>query len=152
MTKCIWVGLDVHLDSITAAILEDDAREAEVVRLSGDLMQVRRLFRRLAKNGFVLHRVLARDGFSCDVIAPSLIPKKPGDRRKTDRLDAVMLAKLYRSGHLTMQRSSFDDEFARCQDAHRHDALVRDRRHPPLPFSASADGLPRSRSIGALIG
>jgi len=113
MTKCTWVGLDVHLDSITAAILEDDAGEAEVVRLSGDLMQVRRLFRRLAKNGlvracyeasgagFVLHRTLARDGFSCDVIAPSLIPRKPGDRRKTDRLDAVMLAKLYRSGHLT---------------------------------------------------
>jgi transposase len=113
MTECTYVGLDVHLDSITAAILRGDAPEADIVRLSGDLMQVRRLFRRLAKNGpvrscyeasgagFVLHRVLARDGFSCDVIAPSLIPRKPGDRRKTDRLDAVMLARLYRSGHLT---------------------------------------------------
>ncbi|MDH3215354.1 MAG: IS110 family transposase [Candidatus Krumholzibacteria bacterium] len=73
----------------------------------------RRLFRRLAKKGsvkacyeasgagFVLHRVLAKDGFHCEVIAPSLIPRKPGDRRKTDRLDAVNLARLYRSGHLT---------------------------------------------------
>jgi transposase len=49
----------------------------------------------------VLHRVLTDDGFHCDVIAPSLIPRKSGDRRKTDRLDAVNLARLYRSGHLT---------------------------------------------------
>jgi transposase len=76
-------------------------------------MKVRRLFRRLANRGpvrscyeasgagFVLQRVLADDGFHCEVIAPSLIPRRPGDRRKTDRLDAAMLARLYRSGHLT---------------------------------------------------
>ncbi|HEU4366469.1 MAG TPA: IS110 family transposase [Candidatus Krumholzibacteria bacterium] len=113
MTNIIWVGLDVHQESITAAVLDGDRADADVVRLSGDLMKVRRLFRQLSQRGtvracyeasgagFVLHRTLARDGFSCDVIAPSLIPRKPGDRRKTDRLDAVMLAKLYRSGHLT---------------------------------------------------
>jgi len=113
MNEYTWVGLDVHLDSITAAILEGDAQEPEVITLSGGLMKVRRLFRRLARKapvracyeasgaGFVLQRVLSRDGFHCDVIAPSLIPRKPGDRRKTDRLDAVMLARLYRSGHLT---------------------------------------------------
>jgi transposase len=49
----------------------------------------------------VLHRVLRDDGFHCVVIAPSLIPKTPGDRRKTDRIDAVNLAYLYRGGHLT---------------------------------------------------
>jgi transposase len=113
MSQTIWVGLDVHVESITVAVLEGDNREAEVMRLSGDLMKVRRLFRRLARRGevrgcyeasgagFVLHRVLRRDGFHCEVIAPSLIPRKPGDRRKTDRIDAVMLARLYRSGHLT---------------------------------------------------
>jgi transposase len=113
MNQYISVGLDVHADSITAAILDGDAQDPEVVKLSGDLMKVRRLFRRLARKGpvracyeasgagFVLHRVLSNDGFHCDVIAPSLIPRKPGDRRKTDRLDAVMLARLYRSGHLT---------------------------------------------------
>jgi transposase len=113
MTKSTWVGLDVHQDSITAAILRDDSNPPEVVRLSGDLMKVRRLFRRLSAEGpvrscyeasgagFVLHRVLADDGFHCEVIAPSLIPKKPGDRRKTDRLDAINLAQLYRGGHLT---------------------------------------------------
>jgi transposase len=113
MTESIWVGLDVHQDSITAAILRGAVMQPEVVRLSGDLMKVRKLFRRLSSEGpvrscyeasgagFVLHRVLREDGFHCEVIAPSLIPKKPGDRRKTDRIDAVNLALLYRGGHLT---------------------------------------------------
>ncbi len=107
------VGLDVHANSITAAILAPQSDTPEVVKLSGDLMQVRRLFRRLSADGpvrscyeasgagFVLQRLLTYDGFSCEVIAPSLIPRKPGDHRKTDRLDATMLARLYRSGHLT---------------------------------------------------
>jgi len=113
MDHVTYVGLDVHANSITAAILPDESQHAEVVELSSDLMKVRRLFRRLADKGpvracyeasgagFVLQRVLTRDGFHCEVIAPSLIPRKPGDRRKTDRLDALMLARLYRSGHLT---------------------------------------------------
>ena len=113
MNESIYVGLDVHLNSITAAVLEGDVQAPQVIKLSGDLMQTRRLFRRLAKKGpvracyeasgagFVLQRVLTRDGFHCEVIAPSLIPRKPGDRRKTDRLDAVNLTRLYRSGHLT---------------------------------------------------
>ena len=113
MTKYIHVGLDVHLDSITAAIVEGDSENVTVQKLSGDLMKVRRLFRQLARKGpvrscyeasgasFVLHRVLAKDGFHCDVIAPSLIPKKPGDHRKTDRLDATNLVRLHRSGLLT---------------------------------------------------
>jgi hypothetical protein len=44
MSEYIWVGLDVHLESITAAILEGDAADPEVAKLSGDLMGVRRLF------------------------------------------------------------------------------------------------------------
>jgi len=110
MNECIYVGLDVHLNSITAAVLDGDVQAPQVIKLSGDLNQTRRLFRRLAKKGpvrscyeasgagFVLQRTLQRDGFHCDVIAPSLIPRRPGDRRKTDRLDAVNLVRLYRSG------------------------------------------------------
>jgi len=113
MTQSIWIGLDVHAESTTAAILVGDSKDAEIVTLPGDLTKIRRLFRRLEKQGapracyeasgagFVLQRALAKDGFHCDVIAPSLIPRSPGDHRKTDRRDAVMLAKLYRSGHLT---------------------------------------------------
>jgi len=51
--------------------------------------------------GYGLHRYLTGQGFSCQVVAPSLIPKKPGDKVKTDRRDAVDLARLLRSGDLT---------------------------------------------------
>lgn len=103
---------------------EWDSQQAEVINLSGDLMKVRELLRRLAQNalvrfcyeasgaGFVLQRVLTNDGFHCDVIAPSLIPRKPGDRRKTDLLDAVMLTRLYRSGHLTTVHVPDEDQEA----------------------------------------
>ena len=113
MSQYIWVGLDVHMDSITAAILENDSNETEVFKMSGDLMKVRRLFRRLsekASRACLLRSLLCRLRSSqsaqtrrlhCDIIAPSLIPRKLGDHRKTDKLDAVMLVKLYRSGHLT---------------------------------------------------
>jgi transposase len=113
MDKITFVGLDVHSESITAAILADGADAPQVLTLPADLMKVRQLFRRLSDKapvracyeasgaGFVLQRVLTKDGFHCDVIAPSLIPRKAGDHRKTDRLDAIMLARLYRSGHLT---------------------------------------------------
>lgn len=131
-TPTIWVGMDVHQASITAAILHDDDQEPEIVRLPGDLNPVRRLFRRLSEKGvvracyeasgagFVLQRALDRDGFHCEVIAPSLIPSLPGDRRKTDRLDAVRLARMFRSGHLTPVAVP-DEE----QEAVRH--LVRAR-------------------------
>jgi transposase len=124
MDHTIYVGLDVHATSITAAIVHQEEQGAEVIELPSDLMKVRRLFRRLADKGpvracyeasgagFVLQRVLAHDGFHCEVIAPSLIPRKPGDHRKTDRLDAIMLAKLYRSGHLTAVHVPTEDHEA----------------------------------------
>jgi transposase len=109
----IWVGLDVHKNSTIAAVLIGDEEKPQVLRLTPDLNELRRLFRKLAKRGpvrscyeasgagFVVHRVLEHDGFSCEVIAPSLIPSRPGDRRKTDRRDAENLVRLYRSGLLT---------------------------------------------------
>jgi transposase len=105
--------MDVHQDTITAAILYGESQEPRIERLPGDLNAVRRLFRRLSKrgtprscyeasgSGYVLQRCLTKDGFHCEVIAPSLIPRSPGDRRKTDRLDAELLARHYRAGNLT---------------------------------------------------
>ena len=112
-TDTVWVGMEVHQDSITAVILFGDRHEPQIERLPGDLNAVRRMFRRLSEYGtprscyeasgagYVLQRCLEHDGFHCVVIAPSLVPKKPGDRRKTDRLDAIHLDEQYRSGHLT---------------------------------------------------
>jgi len=112
-TSTTWVGLDVHQNSITAAILAPGAARPVIQQLPGDLNATRRLFRRLGGTGpvracyeasgagFVLQRVLTHDGFHCEVIAPSLMPRKPGDSRKTDRLDAIRLVELYRGGLLT---------------------------------------------------
>lgn len=111
-TETIWVGMDVHQDSVTAAILSDEGCDPRIERLPGDLNAVRKLFRRLSREGiprgcyeasgagYVLQRRLEQDGFFCEVIAPSLVPRKPGDRRKTDRLDAVHLVRHYRAGNL----------------------------------------------------
>lgn len=114
MKPIIWVGLDVHKCSTTVAVLDPDSADGvEVIRLGADLNELRKLMRKLAKRGavracyeasgagFVVHRVLERDGFSCAVIAPSLIPARPGDRLKTDKRDAVKLVKLFRAELLT---------------------------------------------------
>jgi transposase len=112
-TDRIWVGLDVHQSRVTAAVLHEGSDRPQVINLPGEVVAVRKLMRRLSKEGtprscyeasgagYVLKRALDRDGFHCEVIAPSLIPRKPGDRRKTDRLDAVRLVELYRGGYLT---------------------------------------------------
>lgn len=112
-TNPVWVGLDVHQSRVTAAVLHEGSDRPKVINLPGEVNAVRKLMRRLSKQGaprscyeasgagYVLKRALDRDGFHCEVIAPSLIPRKPGDRRKTDRLDAVRLVELYRGGYLT---------------------------------------------------
>ncbi len=112
ITDPVWVGMDVHQDSITAAVLFGESQQPQIERLPGDLNAVRRLFRRLSAHGtprscyeasgagYVLQRCLEHDGFHCEVIAPSLVPRRPGERRKTDRLDAVHLVQHYRAGNL----------------------------------------------------
>jgi transposase len=74
--------------------------------------------------GYVLHRYLTTQGLQCRIVAPSLIPKRPGDRVKNDRRDAVEIARLLRSGDLTpVYVPSVDDEamrdLCRARDAAR---------------------------------
>jgi transposase len=123
-TNPVWVGLDVHQSRVTAAVLHEGSDRPHVVNLPGEVNAVRKLMRRLSKEGaprscyeasgagYVLKRALDRDGFHCEVIAPSLIPRKPGDRGKTDRLDAVRLVELYRGGYLTPVAVPDEDEEA----------------------------------------
>ena len=115
--KVRYVGLDVHKDSITLAVAEagrDPARHVETI--PADFHSLQKRLRRLAKGyrlqlcyeagptGFELYRRLTEAGYACEVIAPSLIPTKPGQRIKTDRRDAVHLAACLRSGDLTAVR------------------------------------------------
>ncbi len=111
--KAIWVGLDVHRDSITSAVLAPGREVPVVDRWFHDEPSVRRFVSTLGDpkllrlcyeagpTGYDLARLLGRMGVSCEVIAPSLIPVTPGAKVKTDARDARRLAHLYRAGELT---------------------------------------------------
>jgi transposase len=74
--------------------------------------------------GYWLYRYLTQKGNDCWVVAPSLIPKKPGDRVKTDRRDAVQLARLARSGDLTaVDVPEVEDEAIRALTRAREDTI-----------------------------
>jgi transposase len=74
--------------------------------------------------GYGLYRYLTRKGFACHVVAPSLIPRKPGDRVKTDRRDAMTLARLMRSGDLSaIHVPGIEDEALRDLSRGRDDAM-----------------------------
>ena len=117
-----FVGLDVHRDSIAIAVAPLDGPVEHFVEMAHHLPKLRKFFEKLLEGGpvkacyeaggcgFVLQRAMASWGVPCEVIAPSLIPKKPGDRRKTDERDARSLATLYRSGLLTPVRVPTEDE------------------------------------------
>jgi transposase len=114
MAKCTrFVGLDVHAETITAAVAEGRGKVAALGTIPNRPEAVRRLLKKLGKpselrvcyeagpTGYALYWQLAAMGISCEVIAPSLAPAKPGDRVKTDRRDAERLASSYQAGVLT---------------------------------------------------
>jgi transposase len=112
-----YVGLDVHKDLNEVAIAEGRGPKAEVRlygSISNDLHALEKLARKLGGEnvklhfvyeagpcGFGIYRRLQQLEIDCIVVAPSLVPKKSGDRVKTDRRDAVKLARLHRAGELT---------------------------------------------------
>jgi transposase len=108
----LHLGLDVHRDTISVGILPPDQQVPEVERIPHDEASVRRLVARFpdrrqlracyeaGPTGFELARLLQGMGVSCEVIAPSLIPKAPGDKIKTDKRDCRRLARLHRAGEL----------------------------------------------------
>jgi len=115
-SSTLYIGLDVHKESIAVAYVAQE-HHAEVVSLGTigtrqcDIDQLIRKMQSKSKHlifvyeagpcGYWLYRYLTKKGQVCWVVAPSLIPKKPGDRVKTNRRDAIKLARLMRSGDLT---------------------------------------------------
>lgn len=109
----IFVGLDVHKDTISVAVARMDRREPESLgTIPNTLQALTKLVRKLGSAsqlffcyeagpcGYTVCRHLTKLGAKCIVVAPSLVPKSPGDRVKTDRRDALKLARLLRSGDL----------------------------------------------------
>jgi transposase len=107
------VGLDVHKETITVAVAEPDGSVVDGGRIANRPEAVRRLIQRLGPVkklrvcyeagpcGYVLYWQLTGLQVECEVVAPSRIPREPGDRVKTDRRDARKLATMYRAGLLT---------------------------------------------------
>src|SRR6266487_573801 len=139
----IHLGLDVAKNAIVVGVLLPGREGVDVDRICHDEASVRRLVGRFGDRsalrtcyeagptGFGLYRLLRSMGVACDVVAPSLVPRSPGDRVKTDRRDCRRLARLHRGGDawtvkheqwLVGQR--FDDAALRATYGHYRAVLV----------------------------
>lgn len=108
----LWVALDVHKLSIVAAVLPPKGGTPEVSRIETTPAAIRRFIARLGgpeglavcyeagPGGYALWRLLTGIGVACDIVAPSLVPVRAGDRVKTDRRDAKKLVALHRGALL----------------------------------------------------
>jgi transposase len=134
------IAFDQHAATTVAAVLLPGQQTPALHTLASDSSTILRFVRRLQRQGpvqccyeagpcgFELQRALAGQGIPCDVIAPALIPRRPGDRIKTDRRDAAQLAVLFRAGALTAIHIPTEHEEAardllRCREDIRADLL-----------------------------
>lgn len=113
MPKVRFVGLDVHAETIAVAVAEVGGEVRVLGVIPNRLESIRKLVQKLkpvedlrvcyeaGPTGYVLYWQLLQLGVACEVIAPTLVPTKAGDRVKTDRRDAEKLARCYRAGELT---------------------------------------------------
>jgi len=148
-----WVALDAHKLSIVAATLPPSGGQPQLHRIETTEKAIRRFIDRLGgpeglavcyeagPGGFDLLRLLRRIGVACEVIAPSLVPVRTGDRVKTDRRDAKKLVRLFRAGELTFVAAPTPEteglrDLLRCRDdlrcartAARHRVLKQLLRH-----------------------
>jgi len=138
-SSTLFIGMDVHKETIAVAYVAQE-HGAEVIYLGTigtrqcDIDHLVRKMQSKAKHlifvyeagpcGSWLYRYLTKKGYDCWVVAPSLIPKKSGDRVKTNRRDAVQLARLARSGDLTLVSvPKVEDEAIRDLTRAREDTI-----------------------------
>ncbi|MDA3869121.1 MAG: IS110 family transposase [Gammaproteobacteria bacterium] len=140
----MYVGLDVHKNSIEVAIAES-GRHSEVRsygKIDGTLAALDKVARKLEAKGsalyfayeagpcgYEIYRHLTKKGYDCIVVAPSMIPRQSGNRIKNDRRDAQMLARLHRAGELTnIYIPELEDEAMRDLTRAREDAKSVERK------------------------
>jgi len=137
--RSMFVGMDVHKESIDISLAEE-GRDGEVRHyggITGDLEALAKVVKALRAPtrrlrfvyeagpcGFGIHRYLTAQGEDCVVVNPSSMPKRSGDRIKTDRRDGDALARLHRAGELTaIYIPTADDEALRDLVRAREDAV-----------------------------
>jgi transposase len=163
MTNVRYLGLDVHAETIAVAVAEPTGEVRSVGQIPNRPEAVRRLVRKLGApeqlracyeagpTGYVLYWHLTALGVACEVVAPTLVPVKAGDRVKTDRRDAEKLARSYRAGDLTAvwvpdaAHEALRD-LVRAREAAKQDQLrarhrlgkflLRHGQRPPTPMKA----------------
>jgi transposase len=161
--KLRFLGMDVHAETIAVAVAEPDGEVRSLGTIANREDAIRKFIKKLGAaeqlracyeagpTGFVLYWQLAELGVECAVVAPTLVPKKPGDRVKTDRRDALKLARSHRSGDLTAvwvpdEYSEALRDLVRQREAAKQDQLrarhrltkflLRTGRRPPLGLKA----------------
>ena len=161
--KLRFLGLDVHAETIAVAVAEPDGEVRSLGTIANREDSICKFIKKLGSpehlracyeagpTGFVLYWQLAQLGVECAVIAPTLVPKKPGDRVKTDRRDALKLARSHRSGDLTAVWVPDEDsealrDLVRQREAAKQDQLrarhrltkflLRTGQRPPLGLKA----------------
>jgi transposase len=138
--KLRFLGMDVHAETIAVAVAEPDGEVRSLGTIANREESIRKFIRKLGPaehlracyeagpTGFVLYWQLTQLGVDCAVVAPSLVPTKPGDRVKTDRRDALKLARSHRSGDLTAvwvpdEGSEALRDLVRAREAAKQDQL-----------------------------
>jgi len=140
MNTVKFIGMDVHKKTITVAIADEGRQKQPRVygTITNDLEALDKFCRNMVSTanqlhfvyeagpcGYGIYRYLTKKGFDCMVAAPSLIPKKSGDRIKNDRRDAKMLARLHRADELTaVFVPDAQDEAMRDLNRAREDAVI----------------------------
>ena len=157
--KLRFLGLDVHAETIAVAVAEPNGEVRSLGTIANREDSIRKFIKKLGSpeqlracyeagpTGFVLYWQLTQLGVECAVVAPSLVPKKPGDRVKTDRRDALKLARSHRNGDLTVvwvpnEASEALRDLVRQREAAKQDQLrarhrltkllLRTGQRPPL--------------------
>lgn len=135
-----FLGLDVHADTISVAVAEGAGEVRALGRIPNRLEAIRKLVRKLGAPerlracyeagpcGYVLYWQLTGLGVDCQVVAPTLVPVRPGDRVKTDRRDARKLARSHRAGELTSVWVPDRDHEALRDLVRAREAAKRDQR------------------------
>jgi len=140
MPELTHIGLDVHKETIAVAVLRPGTSECDECVIANTPAALRKLVSRYpdraslrtcyeaGPTGYDTHRLLSSLGVPCEVIAPSLIPRRAGVRVKTDRVDARNLARLHRAGELTAVRVPSPPEEALRDLVRAREDLKSDRR------------------------